>query len=59
MALRYLLQDSDLVSDHAFSACHETLADDLAGIILASLDMYTLFHDCLNAFEVERNGRHA
>lgn len=59
MPLRYLLQNSDLISDHALSACHEALADDLAGIVFASLDVYTLFHDCPSVIKAESIGRHA
>lgn len=49
MTLRYLLKDCNLVADHAFSACHEALADDFAGIVLARVDVYTFFHDCIDA----------
>lgn len=49
MTLRYLLENGNLIANHAFSACHEALADDFASIVLSSVDVHTFFHDCIEA----------
>lgn len=39
------LQHGDLVAHHVLTASHETLVDNLRGIVAAGIDMYTLFDD--------------
>jgi hypothetical protein len=45
VALRDLLQNSDLVADHVLPTLHELLVDDLAGIVVVRANMHGFFDD--------------
>ena len=43
VALRDALEHNNLILDHVLAALHQSFADDFGGVLLASLDMYSLF----------------
>lgn len=49
MALGDFLEDGNLVADHMLSALHELLVDNLAGIVLSSLDVHGFLDNGIGA----------